>query len=319
MRPGERIRLIKEATESLRAHPWSEIQLTLREFGIDTFDLIGWDSPGVDEYCTERLGTASNDVLSELHEFLFGEDASSVGLRRLDPESLWSSNLPGRVFLCHTHDQRSLVTDVKMHLGASYGIDAFVAHDDISPSHEWRNTIKLALTSCHMMAAFVLPGFHESQWCDQEVGWCLARGIPILPVRPVGFDRSNSRDGFLEEHQDICLDEVRGTVSRWIAFRIFLSLMAHSKTREVGVRVLAEAFVHSGSFDTTRRLWSLIEQQPVIENDQLRRLEYAVQTNRQVYEAVAGADHRPVPELVDELVKRLEPPSTSSLEDEEPF
>lgn len=85
------------------------------------------------------------------------------------------------------------------------------------------------------------------------------------------------------------------------------------------MRALAEAFVHSGSFDTTRRLWDLIGQQPAIEPAQIRRLEHAVETNRQVYEAVAGVDHRPVPELVKELALRVEPPQSSYLEDEEPF
>ncbi len=166
----------------------------------------------------------------------------------------------------------------------------------------------------------MFEGFHESQWCDQEVGWCLARGIPILPVRPEGFDRLEARDGFLEEHQDICLEDARGSVpARWVAYRIFLGLMAHPSTKAVSVGALAEAFVHSSSYDTTRRLWELIESQSSWDDRQLRRLEYAVKTNSQVYNAVAGPEFQPVPELVDELVRRLSPPDTSSLQDEEPF
>src|SRR5690606_30030135 len=106
-------------------------------------------------------------------------------------------SLPARAFLSHVHEERVFVGAVKEILTNRYGIDAFVAHDDIHPSKTWRSTIKTALDTCDFFVAFLHPKFHESQWCDQEVGWALSRGIPILPVHPVGFDRSTAMDGFL--------------------------------------------------------------------------------------------------------------------------
>lgn len=67
------------------------------------------------------------------------------------------------------------------------------------------------------------------------------------------------------------------------------------------------------------QLCGLLERQTAIEEQQLRRLEYAVQTNRQVYEGVypARPPNGPVPEFISELVKRYSPPPTRY--DEEPF
>lgn len=315
MKAGERIRLIKEAAQSLVDRPWPEIQLILGEHGAQTYEIqSGFGPPDELTYCYQQIQGLDDESLTDLHEYLAGSDAATP---KAPPEEIWGQ-LPARVFLSHVHAERTFVAEVKAVLASRYGIDAFVAHDDIHPSKSWRNTIKGALNSCDYFAAFVHPEFHTSQWCDQEVGWALARDLPILPIRPVGFDRSQARDGFLEEHQDIALDSATGTVSWWVADQIFQGLYRHSATRGVAVRALVEAFVTSWSFDTTRRFWALIEQQSNLDSQQLRRLEYAVQTNDQVYNAVAGTEGTPVPELVKALIDRFEPPMTDPWGGDEP-
>lgn len=314
MKPGERIRLITEAADSLSSRTWREVQLTLDQFGFETWEPSGYNAPDPETYCTDLIRTGSDETLAALHEYLLGGDAAPVAR---SGDGIWA-DLPVRAFLSHIHDQRHVVGEIKARLGEHYGITAFVAHDDIHPSKQWRDAIKAALASCHVFVAFLHDGFHDSQWCDQEVGWALARGVPVLPVRPVGFDRSKARDGFLEEHQDISLDRAVGAADYWAADQIFQSVLRHSQTRAVGVKALVEAFVNSWSFDTTRRFWSMIEVQPTIESEQLRRLEYAVQVNRQVYEAVYGPAGTPVPDVVKALVRKFEPPLVVDPWDDEP-
>lgn len=317
MKPGERIRLITESADSLAARPWHEVQLTLDQFGLQTYEPN--EDYGGDAliYCSQQVREASDETLASLHEYLLGADAAPVGTRT--GEGIWS-NLPVRAFLSHIYQERHLVGGVRRRLGEHYGISAFVAHDDIHPSKQWREAIKEGLGSCHVFVAFLHDGYHTSQWCDQEAGWALARGVPILPVRPLGFDRMKARDGFLEEHQDICLERAGGSHDHWVAEQIFLNVLRHSKTRAVGVKALVEALVTSWSFDATRRFWSLLEAQPIIEAEQLRRLEYAVQVNRQVYEAVNGPNGTPIPELIRALVDRFEPSSVQyNWSDEPPF
>lgn len=314
--------MIKEAAESLVLRPWHEIQLTLRTFGLQTWEPeYGFDDADKLGYCTRQIEDASDEVLLGLHEYLLGDDAAPAAVRTTD--GLWG-DLPVRVFLSHLHAQRVFVGGVKSVLANFYGISAFVAHDDIQPNKQWRQVIRSALGSCHAFVAFLDEGFHDSQWCDQEVGWALARNIPVLPVRPVDFDRTNARDGFLEEHQDICLDRAPANArERWVAEQIFQTIIKDSRTQDVAIKAAVEAFVHSHSFDRTRSLWNLIERQEQIESEQLRRLEYAVQTNRQVYEAV-GDSGKPIPDLVGALIEGFEPtiapPSYAGWgDDEEPF
>jgi TIR domain len=73
----------------------------------------------------------------------------------------------------------------------SFGVDAFVAHDTIEPTRPWQDVIESALATCHALAALVTTDFKESNWCDQEVGFAVGRGILIISVRighdPYGF------------------------------------------------------------------------------------------------------------------------------------
>jgi hypothetical protein len=62
---------------------------------------------------------------------------------------------------------------------------------DIHPTKEWQDEIESALSSMDGFVALLTDNFHESDWTDQEVGFALARGVPIVAVRlgrdPYGF------------------------------------------------------------------------------------------------------------------------------------
>jgi hypothetical protein len=84
------------------------------------------------------------------------------------------------VFISHLYERRDFAAQLQLCL-RRYGIESFVAHNDIEPSKAWRDEIKAALASCHAFVALLHDDFHKSQWCDQEVGWALARNIPLFP------------------------------------------------------------------------------------------------------------------------------------------
>lgn len=317
MKPGERIRLITESVEALVAKPWSEANLILAEFGFET-----WEDPGYNiedrEYFTRMVRDGQNDGILNLHGYLSGEDAAPTQ----ESDHPWG-DLPVRAFLSHKWEDRVLVGRVKAILREHYAIDAFVAHDDIDPSKRWRDVIKAALATSDLLVAVLHKEFHNSQWCDQEVGWALGRRIPVVSVRWEGSPRGN--DGFLEEHQDIVIGADRGTGEWYIARQVLQMALNDDRTHEKGQQALAEAFVLSTSWNETRSLWRLIEAEPRWESDQLRRLEHAVATNRQVYDA--DVNGREVPKLVGELVakfeeavpKAVDPWSAASTEPEPPF
>jgi len=95
-----------------------------------------------------------------------------------------------RLFLSHRAEVKKKAADLKDRLRL-FGITGFVAHEDIRPTRAWLDEIENALLSMDGFVALMTKNFHESDWTDQEVGFALARGVPIVAVRlgrkPYGF------------------------------------------------------------------------------------------------------------------------------------
>lgn len=95
-----------------------------------------------------------------------------------------------RVFLSHKSEVKKDTSSLKDQL-ALFGISAFVAHADINPTKAWQDEIENALASMDSFVALMTAGFHDSNWTDQEVGYAVVRGIPLIAVRlgmdPYGF------------------------------------------------------------------------------------------------------------------------------------
>lgn len=302
MKPGERIRLITESVESLLKRVWPEAQLTLDQFGFDTFEPNrDWGDFDERTYFVQQIKNHNDEKLVDLHTYLLGADAAPG---QIDESSQPWDRHTVRLFISHKYDDRIFVGEVKRILGLYYDIDAFVAHNDIEPNEIWRSVIKSALTSCHVLVAMLHPEFHSSQWCDQEVGWALGRDIPVAAIRR--DDEARTLDGFLEERQDIKIVTSQSRLEWVLAWKIFLLVLNDSRTHERGLQALAEAFVNSFNYDNTRALWPLIDQEPRWEPEHLRRFEYAVETNPQVYDA--NLNSVMVPVLVKRLIEKFEPP-----------
>lgn len=60
-----------------------------------------------------------------------------------------------------------------------YGISTFVAHDSIQAMSTWKHEIMRALQTMDACLCFITSDFYDSEWTNQEVGFALARGIPI--------------------------------------------------------------------------------------------------------------------------------------------
>jgi hypothetical protein len=167
-----------------------------------------------------------------------------AALPNADVHRLWLANT-FRLFLSHVSSQKVEIATLKKHL-SMYGIDAFVAHDDIEPSREWQAEIELALRSMHALAACITPDFHNSRWTDQEMGWALGREVLVLPIR-LGADPY----GFAGKVQ-----AVTGTLAKPkpLADLIVRALLRHSQTHSEIRKSLVAAFSHPESFEAAKIL-----------------------------------------------------------------
>lgn len=284
MRSSDRIKLIRQICNRLQVLEWSELDLTLRQFGLPWSKT--WEG-GKDDYCIHHVEQGEDSALLELYEHLYDGKQFELAPRGT-AEHLWQEGY-FRLFLGHISTSKKLVAEVKAALEPR-GIDAFVAHQDIEPTKEWEQEIELALETCDALAAFLTADFHGSLWTDQEVGFCVRRRILIIPVR-IGRDPY----GFLGRYQ--ALDGQERDAS-WIADALFEILLNHDLTSERMALAVVKLFEESGSFAEAKGNLGYVTRVKRWSPSLLRRLEEAIESNSQV-EGAWG-----VPEQVRHLVKQ---------------
>lgn len=144
--------------------------------------------------------------------------------------------------------QRDLAGRLKKEL-ERYFIDGFVAHDSIEFGLNWPDVIKEHLRSCHALLAVVSPEFSASHWCDQEVGWVLGRGVPVMSISagcpPYGFFGLWQALPFRGDHDD---------VSR----RIFERASERPETGRLVTSALVTALEKVRNYDEAKRIVNLL-------------------------------------------------------------
>ena len=138
-----------------------------------------------------------------------------------------------KVFVSHLSSNRTRMSSLKLGL-ANWGISAFIAHEDIEASREWRDEVEAGLESMDVLVAVVEPGFKESDWCVQEVGFALGRKIDIIPLR-AGLDPF----GFFGKYQGI---PIKGKVPEEVAGEIAQTLLKKPHHRNRVLQSMSKAF-----------------------------------------------------------------------------
>lgn len=177
-------------------------------------------------------------------------------------------------------------------------MDAFVAHTTIEPTHEWEKVIETALSSCNALTALVTENFVESKWCDQEVGYCVARQVPIVPIK-LGADPH----GFIAKYQAATV-AAPGTAP-WVADAIFRALTRHPASRDRMALPVVRRYAESTSFDGARANFDLLREIPseAWTRELVEIAEQATQENGQIAGArVLKPENKPMPEAAGEIL-----------------
>lgn len=129
-----------------------------------------------------RLETAGQDAVATMLRFFEIEQFARNG-------GHWPE--PGfKLFVSHVSDARERMLPLLTAL-SDVGIISFMAHEAIRPAANWRDVLMEALRSMDALLSFHSGGFRASEWCGQEIGFALGRGVPIVPVMdgeiPAGF------------------------------------------------------------------------------------------------------------------------------------
>jgi hypothetical protein len=273
---------VKEIAKRLSLEEWPFIDATLQAFSLPTSDMWNGSSAA---YILNSLVGADETILLELASHVgFTFDTKSV---RVDPP-FWRRGM-FRLFITHLAAHRQFAAELQGHLQGS-GISSFVAHNDIEPTREWQNEIETALSTCDALAALLHPDFHKSNWTDQEIGYAMGRGVPVVTVRfgqdPYGFvGRFQAFNG-------------NSKPSAAIAAELFDAFRAGKETQKRMSNVIVDMFVESGSFKEAKTYMRYLEELTAWDSAFATRIRSAVKHNGQVSGSFG------VPERVEALIKK---------------
>lgn len=174
-------------------------------------ELIGFvplDQQGeLQDKLRQDLNKAASAVANEFVEavhFEYLDDVSSApsgaaSLRANHPasaivqSSVWDAGMV-RLFISHRDTDKKAAHELAAALKRR-GISSFVAHDTIEPDEDWQKEIERALLTMDAMLALITDTFFDSAWTNQEIGFALARQVPVVGLKiatrdPVGFIRN---------------------------------------------------------------------------------------------------------------------------------
>lgn len=251
MRKIDKFSLIDRIGRELQSRmSYSDIDVYLKGFGIDANAKAGGESFGSKwVYSKEVLADEADDIiLSIADELEIEHQYASPKRADLSDSKFWIPN-HFRLFLTHLSFFKAQTSKLQKTL-RNYGISGFVAHEDIEPTKEWLSEIEKALFSMNALAAILMPGFHESNWTDHEVGVAVGRDVLVIPLR-----RGLDPYGFIGKYQGL---QVKDKTVGQVASAIFNVILANPKTKGIMLDCLVDQFLLSSSVDDSFRLLKLI-------------------------------------------------------------
>jgi hypothetical protein len=184
-----------------------------------------------------------------------------------------------------------------------WGVDGVVAHEAIEPTRKWQEEIESALRTCDALLAFLTLEFVGSRWCDQEVGFAVARRLLIVPVK-IGVDPH----GFMGQYQAISVSPEPNSSSPYkVANAIFDALARNPKTASAMAPAITRRFATSDSYQNTIDVFPLLEaiNSGSWTGQMAKEVKKAGDLNSQVRDAVLPGG-RAVPSAAEELIEGMD-------------
>jgi hypothetical protein len=222
MRPIDRVHAERQILDAFNKQmDWDETNIFFKRMGISK-PTFGGGSYSFTDLIRGYLAKCSDEILLDIGQQL-GLDTKHDGIEQQQAVSskYWLTD-HFRVFISHVHTTQPQAVGLRQAL-RRYGISAFVAHEDIDTSDEWREEILKSLMSMDAFVAILTPDLKSSDWTDQEVGVAVARGALLIPI-----NRGLVPYGFLSKYQAL---SSKGLTAKQVAVEVFQTISASKQTR----------------------------------------------------------------------------------------
>jgi len=191
-----------------------------------------------------------------------------------------------RVFVSYSIDDRFLAHGVKVGLG-DFGIDVFLAHDDIPGGAEWEETIVKNIKQTDVFIQLLTKNYRKSEWTDQETGIALSGQKMIIPLKvdinPYGFTKKYQ--AFRLVYKEIKHGDKMIFWCRDSCLEIVKLILENVDLNEQLKDCLIRSFTKSTSFQDTREKSELLIKFDNFTKEQLDEIIRSSIDNRQIYQS----------------------------------
>lgn len=191
------------------------------------------------------------DMAIQIRQVFLRPQAENVSIFGSDlDDSMWK---PGnfRLFISHLSTFKESASNLKQYL-QNYGIDCFVAHEDITPSKEWEVEIEKALFTMDALCAIVVPDFIKSQWCDQEVGIALGQRKQVFSI-----NKGAVPYGFFGRYQALKSKSKR---AKQMAYDVWVAISTNNNTKQIYLNKLVSLILTTTTTSDAERLIDVLKQ-----------------------------------------------------------
>jgi len=189
MNAYQRLSLINEIAVKLQQEmSTSKINLLLSAYGIKNNGETIVKSKRV--HVQNKLSDVNINTLKKIAlDIEIPLENYEINKRNVKSINVWLPNKI-KVFISHLAKDKDKASKIQYYLLRNE-ISGFVAHEDIEPSVDWMESILYALDTMDFLVALVTPGFHNSIWTNQEIGYAIGNNKKVITVKigedPKGF------------------------------------------------------------------------------------------------------------------------------------
>ena len=158
-----------------------------------------------------------------------------------------------KVFISHLSKHQLYASQLAEKL-ESFNIKPFVAHVDINPTQAWQLEIEKFLGNMDCMLCILHEGFFDSIWCNQEIGYSLGKGTPIISMKMESYDPQ----GFIGQYQAYTPNQLT-LANNNEPYELIKLIYNQARSSDLIRSWVINSFAFSNSYDTSNNLCDALE------------------------------------------------------------
>ena len=273
----EQVQVVVDLAGKMSATPPAQLGLILKQFEIEGLEPKKFDPWDIEQIVHDFVDTLSASEIAKLSAY-YGLGTSAVhGAPVTEPGTSQAF-----VFISYDASDKQTAGEISNRL-SKLGVHNFLAHRDIKSGKKWRDELIKQLDSTSAMVCIIGREYHQRPVCSQEIGWAIARQIPVVPCS-IHAEVEPGKLGLISEIQFIFHKQSHDET----AFNILNQLLNETSVGGQVVDALLEKLAASDRYDTARDRWRAIEKAEKLSMPQIIRLATILNDNNQVRDANHG-------------------------------